>query len=113
MQDLISSPFRRQTTTEGSEHEEGNYAEAFWQIRINNLESVLQRTHLQGRPELSFNLKLTDPISQYLGEESTRQGISGDYTITLGKNAERPLGIRPVYPCRNPVGSFKGVSITT
>jgi predicted acetyltransferase len=98
MQDLISSPLRRQTTTEGSEHEEGNYAEAFWQIRINNLESVLQRTHLPGRPELSFNLELTDPISQYLSKESTWQGISGDYTITLGENCTATSGHRPSLP---------------
>jgi hypothetical protein len=106
MQDLISSPFRRQTTTEGSEHEEGNYAEAFWQIRISNLESVLQRTHLPGRPELSFNLKLTDPISQYLGEESTRQGISGDYTITLGKNCGATSRHSPSLPLPKPGREF-------
>ena len=42
-QGLINSPFRRQATTQGSELEEENYAEAFSQIRINNFESVLQK----------------------------------------------------------------------
>lgn len=107
MQDLISSPFRRQATTEGSEHEEGNTAEAFWQIRINNLESVLQRTHLPGRPELAFNLELADPITQYLSEGSAWQGISGDYTITLGENCNAISGHRPSLPLlKASVGGF-------
>lgn len=92
MQDLIGSPFRRQTTTEGNEHEEGNYAEAFWQVRINNLESVLEKTRLPGRPELSFNLILADPISEFLSTESSWQGIGGDYSITLGENCKANRG---------------------
>jgi predicted acetyltransferase len=98
MEDLISSPFRRQATTKGSEHEKGNYAEAFWQIRINNLESLLKNTHLRSRPEMSFNLELKDPISQFLNEESSWQGISGDYTIILGKNCNATSGHRPDLP---------------
>ena len=107
MQDLINSPFRRQATTEGNEHEEGNYAEAFWKIRINNLESVLQKTHLPGRPELSFNLEITGPISHYLNEESAWQGVSGDYTITLGENCSAASGCRPGLPLlKASVGGF-------
>jgi hypothetical protein len=107
MQDLINSPFRRKATTQGNEHEEGNYAEAFWQIRINNLESVLQKTHLPGRPELSFNLELTDPISHYLNEESAWQGVSGDYTITLDENCSAASGCRPGLPLlKASVGGF-------
>lgn len=107
MQDLINSPLRRQTTTEGSEHEEGNHAEAFWQIRINNLESVLQKTRLPGRPQLSFNLQLTDPISQFLNEKSSWQGISGDYTITLGESCSAAAGHKSGLPLlKASVGGF-------
>lgn len=107
MQDLINSPFRRQTTTEGSEHEEGNYAEAFWQIRINDLESVLAKTHLPGRPELCFNLELADPISEFLGEESAWQGIGGDYTIILGQNCSATAGRQSGLPLlKASVGGF-------
>ena len=107
MQDLISSPLRRQAITEGSEHEEGNHAEAFWQIRINNLESVLKNTHLPGRHDMSFNLELKDPISQFLNEESSWQGISGDYAITLGENCNATPGHRPDLPLlKASVGGF-------
>jgi len=92
MQDLINSPFRRQTITEGGEHEEGNSAEAFWQVRINDLSAVLEKTHLPGRAPLSFNLELTDPISEFLNDESGWRGIGGDYVITLGENCKATLG---------------------
>jgi len=98
MQDLISSPFRRQATTQGSEHEEGNYAEAFWQIRINNLQAALKKPHLIGRPNLSFNLELTDPIGQFLDKEASWRGIGGDYTITLGENCCAVTGHRSDLP---------------
>ncbi|GJM12606.1 MAG: hypothetical protein DHS20C12_10090 [Pseudohongiella sp.] len=107
MQDLINSPFRRQTTTEGSEHEEGNYAEAFWQIRINNLEAVLEKTQLPGRPELSFNLELSDPIVDFLSEQSAWQGIAGNYSITLGEKCCASTGHQRGLPLlKASVGGF-------
>lgn len=107
LQDLINSPFRRQSTTEGSAHEEGNYAEAFWQIRINNLEAVMEKTQLPGRARLSFNLELTDPIRDFLSTESSWQGISGDYTITLGENCKAQAGHQPSLPLlKASVGGF-------
>lgn len=85
LQDLISSPFRRQTTTEGTEFEESNDAEAFWQVRINNLQSVLEKTSLKNREELEFNLVIDDPITRYLANDSAWQGIGGNYTVHLGE----------------------------
>jgi hypothetical protein len=68
---------------------------------------VLQKTRLPGRPELSFNLEITGPISHYLNEESAWQGVSGDYTITLGENFSAPLGAGLAYPAENRLGALK------
>ncbi len=92
LQDLINKPFRRQTTTKGGEFEEKNSAEAFWQIRINDLASVMSKTHLPGRASLSFNLSLTDPISNYLADDAPWQGIGGDYTVQLGASCKAESG---------------------
>ena len=68
---------------------------------------MLQKTHLPGRPELSFNLEITGPISHYLNEESAWQGVSGDYTITLGENCSAASGCRPGLPLlKASVGGF-------
>lgn len=101
LQDLISSPFRRQTTTEGSEFEENNSAEAFWQIRINNLDSVMSKTKLSGRTNLRFNLKLNDPISNYLNDDSPWRGITGEYTVNLGESCSAQQGQQADLPLLN------------
>ena len=107
MQDLISSPFRRQTTTEGSQFQENNSAKAFWQVRINDLQSVLSKTTLPGRAEVSFNLELTDPISEYLDGDSAWQGIGGDYNVRLGENCSAEPGHTTGLPLlRATVGGF-------
>ncbi|PCJ16722.1 MAG: hypothetical protein COA96_18250 [SAR86 cluster bacterium] len=92
MQDLIDTPFRRQYTTQGSDFEEINNAEAFWQIRINNIFTCLEKTCLPDRPDLSFNLTLSDPISDFLPADSKWQGISGEYTIHLGEKCSAKAG---------------------
>lgn len=107
LQDLLQTPLRRQITTEGSEFEESNSAEAFWQVRINNLESVLSKTHLPGRSNLAFNLDLTDPISKYLAEDSSWRGIGGKYTILLGEFCSAEQGHQAGLPLlRASVGGF-------
>ncbi len=92
MQDLINEPFKRQNTTHGGKYPESNTAEAFWQIRINDLAACLEKTHLPGRKTLSFNLNLTDPIGQFLSETQPWQGISGEYTMHLGEECEAKSG---------------------
>lgn len=107
MQDLIGSPFRRLEKTAGSEFEENNSAEAYWQLRINNLASVLDKTALPGRNELSFNLELTDPISQYLEGESQWRGIGGKYTVSLGTKCSAAVGHKVGLPLlQASVGGF-------
>ena len=47
--------------------------------------------HFCGEP-VSFNLKLTDPIGQYLPEESTWRGVGGDWIITIGEESSAVMG---------------------
>ena len=98
LQDLISEPFRRQSTTRGSRFAESNTAEAYWQIRINDLPGCLAQTHLPGRPTLSFNLSLIDPIEKYLAADQNWRGVAGEYTIHLGEQSEAQIGHRSGLP---------------
>ncbi|MDP6415829.1 MAG: hypothetical protein QGG54_12525, partial [Gammaproteobacteria bacterium] len=88
LQDLLVEPFKGMNTTSGGKYVEIIRAEAFWQLRINDLVACLCDTHLPNRSTLSSNLTLTDPISQFLDTEQSWQGISGEYTIHLGENCE-------------------------
>lgn len=107
LQDLIISPFRGQFRSERSEFQEYNRAEAFWQLRINNLTACMAKTHLSKRPTLSFNLSLSDPISTYLEADQHWQGLSGDYTIHLGETCEAISGHSKNLPLMNAsVGAF-------
>ena len=92
LQDLLVEPFKGMNTTNGSKYVEINRAEAFWQLRINDLIACLSNTHLPNRSTLSFNLVLTDPISQFLDTEQSWRGISGEYTIHLDENCEAQAG---------------------
>ena len=86
MQDIILTPFRRQNTTEGTEFEESISAEAWWQMRINDLQTCIGATRIP-TGELAFNLDLADPIGQYLPAESSWQGTGGKYHLTLGESS--------------------------
>ena len=92
LQDLISEPFKGQNTTRGGKYAIVNRAEAFWQLRINDLPGCLANTHLPDRPTLSFNLSLTDPIKAYLDSEQPWQGIAGEYTVHLGPDCQAQIG---------------------
>ena len=92
MQDLIDEPLKRRPVTKGSRFRECNNAEAFWQLRINDLAACLASTHLPNRATLSFNLKLTDPIAGFLDDEQAWCGIGGEYTVHLGEDCEAVSG---------------------
>ncbi|MFK7862792.1 MAG: GNAT family N-acetyltransferase [Pseudohongiellaceae bacterium] len=107
LQDMIASPFRGQARSENSEHEEYNSAEAYWQIRINDVLECIAQTCLANRSTLSFNLTLTDPIDQYLDKSQAWQGVAGQYTVHLGPNSEAKRGVQQGLPTLTAsVGAF-------
>jgi predicted acetyltransferase len=107
LQDLINEPFKNQNISEGNSYSESNNAEAFWQIRINDLNAVLSNTKLPGRNRLSFNLRLSDPIVEFLPQNQAWHGIGGDYTIELGENCSAASGFSDDLPLLDAsVGGF-------
>lgn len=97
VQDLIKQPFRWRQLTQKNKFENINRATAYYQIRICDLIGCLQKTHLPFG-EVQFNLKLSDPISNYLDNSSPWQGMAGDYIVTLGKVSNAHIGTNPGLP---------------
>ncbi|MCD4701150.1 MAG: GNAT family N-acetyltransferase [Candidatus Aegiribacteria sp.] len=91
IQDLLKTPLRNHRKTEKSKFEAVNRSSAYWQIRICNLEKCLERTVLHGDP-VTFNLKLMDPIENYLEQDAPWHGISGSYIVTLGPRSYATQG---------------------
>ena len=91
LQDLLKQPFRTRRATLKGKYEQITRASAYWQIRILNLESCLQKTHLN-TPGVKFNLQIMDPVSTYLDEGCNWQGISGHYIIKLGSESSATEG---------------------
>lgn len=91
LQDLLKTPFRNYRKTEKSRYEATSKAMAYWQIRICNLEKCLERTVLPG-DTVTFNLKLKDPIENYLEQDAPWHGISGSYIVTLGPQSHAKKG---------------------
>jgi hypothetical protein len=77
--------------TKDSKYENQLHAAAYWQLRICHLTECLKQTHLKGE-ELRFNLVLTDPIEQFLDEDTPWNGIAGNYVITLGEESQAHPG---------------------
>lgn len=97
VQDLIKQPFRWRQLTQKNKFENINRATAYYQIRICDLIGCMRKTHLPFG-EAQFNLKLSDPISNYLDNSSPWQGVAGDYIVTLGKVSNAHPGTNPDIP---------------
>jgi predicted acetyltransferase len=91
LQDLLEQPMRHRRTTAKSEHENLSHSLAYWQLRILDLEACLAKTHLD-TPRLRFNLKLSDPLENFLDAGSNWHGIAGDYVVTLGAESSATRG---------------------
>jgi predicted acetyltransferase len=89
LQDLLAQPFRTRRATKGSKHEQFFQADAYWQVRILNLETSLEKTHLCG-PGVRFNLQLTDPLQDLLA--GAWRGLQGDYVIDFGETCSAKPG---------------------
>lgn len=86
-QDFLKKPFRFNRLTEKTEFENNIWAVAYSQTRILNLERCMEKTVLYSKgPE--FNLRLKDPIEEFLPEDSEWKGLGGDYVISLGEKSK-------------------------
>ncbi len=97
LQDLLSLPFRTARLTRKGEFAQGFSTEAYWQVRILDLEACLAKTCLK-TPTLRFNLRLSDPVSASLDGDSAWRGIAGDYVITLGETSSAIQGAESGLP---------------
>lgn len=91
LQDLMKYPFKQAQISQGSKYAAGITAKAYFQYRICNLERCLAQTQLPGIP-VRFNLELSDPIADYLPDDSLWRGVSGSYVITLGTESTATRG---------------------
>ncbi len=106
LQDLLDQPFRIQRMTEGSEHENYHEAAAHMQARILDLPACMAKTELPGET-LSFNLALTDPVTDHLLKPRRWQGVAGDYVVTLGPQSAAVVGKQAGLPVlQASVGAF-------
>lgn len=86
LQDFLRQPFKLRQLTHRTTHENRMTASAYWQARILDLQPCISACSWDQGP-LRFNLSLTDPIENWLPEDASWQGLSGDYVITLGSES--------------------------
>lgn len=107
LQDFLTTPFREQNISQGGNYPSYSKAEAYWQIRINDVAGCLAKTRLRCSESVSFNAQLEDPITQYLDDRAGWNGVSGDYTIHLGQQCEASSGHTPNLPLmKASIGAF-------
>ena len=85
MQDFIRKPFQLQSITKGGKYESMTKAEAYWQMRILQLKPCISA--LSCPEELTFNLRIIDPVESFLPKNSAWRGCGGDYSVTLGQKS--------------------------
>ena len=91
LQDFLIRPFATLRSRKGGTFDASTSCNAWRQCRILDLPACIGAMHFCGEP-VSFNLKLTDPIGQYLPEESTWRGVGGDWIITIGEESSAVMG---------------------
>ena len=97
LQDILRQPIKMRGITQRSPFENRMTAGAYWQARILDLNACLAATTLDCDP-LRFNLMLTDPVTPLVPEACAWNGVTGDYTITLGPNSTAEAGVRRELP---------------
>ena len=104
-QDLLAAPFRTARNLEGGDHAQRLTAYAAWQLRILDLPACLAACRTPA--PLTFNLTLTDPLSQLLAAADGWQGLAGNYTVTLGpKSSVKPGHTKSLPLLQASVGAF-------
>ena len=91
MQDLLRQPFKQFTMTDRSKHAARIDTYAWWQMRMCDVPACVERTRLPG-DSVRFNLRLTDPIEQYLDQGAAWRGVAGDHVVTFGPQSRAEPG---------------------
>ena len=98
LQDFLNKPFFHRELSNKSEFASSSVTEAFWQLRILDLNKCLKKSKFLGK-QLQFNLDLTDPIENFLKEvDIDWKGISGKYHVQLGENSWAKKGFKKSLP---------------
>lgn len=82
--DLIERPRRQRKRSLRGNHEAGERADSWWQMRILDLEACIAARSWPGEP-VRFNLTLTDPLTD--SPTSSWTGLGGDYTVTIAADS--------------------------
>lgn len=105
-QDLLHQPFRSRDISRGSKHAAEHITVAHSQVRILDVPKCLAKTHLDAG-NLTFNLRLTDPVAEHLPVETPWRGVAGDYVVTLGEDCSAEQGQSARHPTLHAsVGAF-------
>ena len=105
LQKLLDQPIRNRRNTRKSDFAASHEAFAWWQLRVLDVAACVERRYWPGE-RLEFNLRLTDPIPDYLPDGSWR-GCAGDYRISIGPDSRAEPGCRKDLPTlRASTGAF-------
>lgn len=94
IQDLVRHPNRQRIVTQKTEFQTGGRANAWWQVRILDLEACVAARSWSG-PPVAFNLTMSDPIAQY---DVEWPGVGGEYVVEIGEQSKARAGTDPALP---------------
>lgn len=96
IQDLIETPFRRNTQTASSTHATGVEAVACYQYRFLDLPACVAARSWPG-PEVRFNLNLSDPAVAVLDRDGDNRwpGVAGSHVVKIGPKSSVRSGTDP------------------
>jgi len=95
--DFMKKPIHRKVVTKGNKFQNYLNSYAYWQLRLLDPIACLEKTSLHTN-DLVLNLKLSDPIEQYLPTDSKWRGCGGKYTLLLGKKCCLRKGFKADLP---------------
>ncbi len=94
IQDLIRHPNRQRIVTQKTEFQSGGRANAWWQVRILDLEACVAARVWAGAPVV-FNLAMSDPI---VDADIEWPGVGGEYVVEIGERSVVRSGTDPSLP---------------
>ena len=92
LQDLMDRPSRRQDMSAGGAAPERMWCLAWWQMRLLDIARAVGVLRLNSLRSVSFNLALSDPISDLLEPGRPWTGVGGDWTVELGPESSARKG---------------------